>query len=470
MESQDKNEKKQTTKKKSTEKSKAYVKSYEKIEDAKEIIKEQKKIIKVEKQSIKNKKFGKFKKTKFGKMLGKVCFIFDDEKNSYSFSEIIGVTIVSLLVGAFACFSVFTILSGGRNYFRLLKKLDKFYDVYDVITSNYNGNIDEDKLIESAISGMVSSVGDVYTNYNDIETTGEFEQMVSGTYEGIGCTILQTEDTIKVMDVYDKSPAAKTGILVGDVIKTVDGQETIKLGTQKLANYIKNEAKGKIEMVIVRDGKEMTVTLERAKVEMPTVTKEVYEKNDKKIGYISISIFSSVTAKQFEKALNDLEKDGIDGLVIDVRENSGGYLSSVTDITSLFLPRGKVIYQIQIDNKKKVTKDKTIEKREYPIAVLTNNGSASASEILAAAIKESYNGHIVGTKTFGKGTVQQVKKLKDGSMIKYTVENWLTPNGNWINDNGIEPTTVVEMNNEYYEDPKTENDNQLQRALELISE
>ena len=473
MKKQDKNVKKIVSDKENInqqEKPKAFLKNYEKIIEAKKVIKEQKKIIKTQKQSIKNKKFSMFKKTKFGKMLGKVCFIFDDEKNSYSFSEMLGVTIASLLVGAFVCFSVFTILSGGRNYFKLSKKIDKFYDVYDVITSNYNGNIDEDKLIESAINGMVSSVGDVYTNYNDTKTTDEFEQLVSGTYEGIGCTILQTDEAIKVVSVYDKSPAAKAGILSDDIIKLVDDKDALELGTEKLANYIKNESTGEITMVIVRNGEEKTITLKRAKIEMPTVTKEIYELNDKKIGYINISIFSSVTAKQFEKALNELEKSEISGLVIDVRDNNGGYLSSVTDILSMFLPRGKAIYQIQIGNKKKVTKDKTVEKREYPIAVLTNNGSASASEILASAIKESYEGYVVGTKTFGKGTVQQVKKLKDGSMIKYTVENWLTPNGNWINDNGIEPTNEIQMDNKYFEDPKAENDNQLQKALELISE
>ena len=164
-----------------------------------------------------------------------------------------------------------------------------------------------------------------------------------------------------------------------------------------------------------------------------------------------------------------MEEKGIDGLVIDVRDNSGGYLTSVTDIVSSLLPKGKAIYQIQVNDNTKVTKDKTTEKREYPIAVIANGASASASEILAAAIKESYKGYVVGTKTYGKGTVQQVKKLPDGSMIKYTVENWLTPDGNWINEKGIEPTDEVKLDEKYYKEPKVENDNQLQKALELVS-
>ena len=440
------------------------------IIEAKKIIKEQKKKIRLEKENIRRKRRNKFKKTKFGKIFYKVFFLFSEDKNNYTFSEVFGITIVSLVLGAFACFSIFMILSGGRNYFKLSKHMDKFYDVYDVITSNYYGNVEEDKLIEAAINGMVSSVGDVYTSYNDAVTTDEFDQMVSGTYEGIGCTILQTENEVKVVEVYKNSPADKAGILSNDIIKSVDGKDANELGTQNIANYIKTEAEGEIKLVIIRDGDEKTFTLERDKVEIPTVSKEIYEKNDKKIGYIDISIFSSVTAKQFKKALLELEEDGIQALVIDVRNNNGGYLSSVTDITSLLLPRNRAIYQIQVNNKKKVTKDKTIDKREYPIAVLTNGGSASASEILAGAIKESYNGYIVGTKTFGKGTVQQVKKLKDGSMIKYTVENWLTPNGNWINEKGIEPTHEIALDEAYIESPSSDTDNQLQKALELVSE
>ena len=222
-------------------------------------------------------------------------------------------------------------------------------------------------------------------------------------------------------------------------------------------------------MVVMRDKNELTFTLERAKVEIPSVVTKTFTKNDKKIGYVGISIFFFFFAKQFESKLLELEKTDISSLVIDVRDNNGGYLSSVTDIVSLLLPKGEIIYQVQKDKKKEITKDRTVAKRDYPIAVLTNNGSASASEILAAAIKESYHGYVVGTKTFGKGTVQEVKKLSDGSMIKYTTQNWLTPKGNWINGVGIDPTDEVKLDDKYYKEAIDENDNQLQKALELVS-
>lgn len=444
-----------------------------KILEYKTIIKEQKKKIKLEKKAIRRQKRENFKKSKFGKsflgkILGKIFFAFSD-KDAYSFSDIFVTTIISLLLGFFACFSLFSILSGGRNYFKISREFGKFYDVYNVLLSNYNGTLSKDQLIDEAINGMVSSVGDTYTNYSDIKDTEDFDQMVSGTYEGIGCTIQKVEDGIKIVDIYDNSPAFKAGLKSNDIIVSVDNLVSKDVSVDRLSEYIKTEAKGKIKMVVMRDKNELTFTLERAKVEIPSVVTKTFTKNDKKIGYVGISIFSSVTAKQFESKLLELEKTDISSLVIDVRDNNGGYLSSVTDIVSLLLPKGEIIYQVQKDKKKEITKDRTVAKRDYPIAVLTNNGSASASEILAAAIKESYHGYVVGTKTFGKGTVQEVKKLSDGSMIKYTTQNWLTPKGNWINGVGIDPTDEVKLDDKYYKEAIDENDNQLQKALELVS-
>lgn len=440
-------------------------KEEKKILESKNIIKEEKKKIKLERLAIRKRKRDKFKKTK----LGRILLVFSGDANDYSFSEVFVITIVSLLIGAFACFSVFTFFTGGRNYFKIYKQFNKFFDVYQVLAENYYGDVDKDKLIDSAINGMVSSVGDVYTSYNDVDTALLFNDMVSGIYEGIGCTIQQLDNEITIIDVYDGSPAYKAGLKNGDIIKSVDKLDGTKVKVNELSEYIKNEAQGKITMVIIRDNEEKTFTLERGKVEIPTVSSKVFTRDGKKIGYINISIFSSVSAKQFKNKLLALEDEGIDSLIIDVRDNSGGYLSSVTDIASYLLPKGKVIYQVQKGNKKEKTQDKTSEKREYPIAILVNKNSASASEILAAVIKESYQGDVVGVTTYGKGTVQQVKKLSDGSMVKYTIENWLTPLGNWINEKGIEPTDKVELSENYFKNPNDENDNQLQKALELVT-
>ena len=437
-----------------------------KILDSKEIIKKEKEKIKVQRKNIRKKKIKNFKKTKLGSIFVNMFF---GENDSYSFSQVFVIVIISLLLGAFACFSLFTILSHGKNYFRLGRELSKFYDVYDVLNDNYYGEIDKDKLVEAAIEGMVSSVGDEYTNYSDIVEADAFNQTLSGKYEGIGCTIALIDKKVTVISVYDDSPAMKAGIKEGDIIKTTDKLVAAEIGVTKLADYIKNEASGEIIMVVVRDGEEISLTLKRSTVEVPVVMGKVYTVGDKKVGYIDISVFSSVVATQFKNRLLDLEKDGIDSLVIDVRNNNGGYLSEVTTILNYLLPKGAILYQVQRDNNKEITKDKTQEKREYPIAVITNGYSASAAEMLAAAIKESYHGYVVGEKTYGKGTVQQVKKLRDGSIIKYTTQNWLTPNGEWINEKGIAPTDEVKLSEEYYKNPISDNDNQLQKALQLVT-
>lgn len=441
-----------------------------KILESKRIIKEEKEKIKIEKRNIRNKKLAKLKNMNIYKFFNGIISMFKNDRDTYSFSELFVVTLVSLVIGAFACFSTLTIVSGGRNYFKLSKDLGKFLDVYDTLIDNYYDEVDKEDLIDNAIEGMVSSVGDVYTSYADIEATNEFNELVSGIYEGIGCTIQLQEDGLKIIEIFDDGPSKKAGLEVNDIILKVDDKViTTDTDVNELSNYIKTKDDGHIEMVISRDDEEKTINLKRGKVETPVVRTEVYEKNGKKIGYMSISIFSSVSSKQFKNKLLELEKEEIDGLVIDVRNNNGGYLTAVTDIASYLLPKGKIIYQVQKDNKKEATKDKTSTFRKYPIAVLVNGNSASASEILAASIKESYGGFVVGTKTYGKGTVQQVKTLTDGSMVKYTVENWLSPDGNWIDSNGVEPTNVIELDSHYYEEPVESNDNQLQEALNLVS-
>lgn len=433
-------------------------------------IREEKKKIRLEKKKIKKQKYEKFKKTKIGRIFDRIFSFVRVDRDTYTFAEVLVITICSLVVGVFACFSVFVVLSGGKNYFVLSKDLSKFVEVYNTLIENYYDDVDKEKLINSAIDGMVSSVGDTYTGYVDTENTEQFDELVSGIYEGIGCTIQQQEDGIKVIEIFEDSPSEKAGLKVDDLILKVDDKDVTKMTATELSDYIKTESSGKIKMVVLRGEKEVELNLIRDKVETPVINSTIYERNDKKVGYMSISIFSSVASKQFENKLKALEKEGIDSLVIDVRGNNGGYLTTVTDIASQLLSKGKKLYQIEKDGKKEVTKDKTTTSRSYPIAILVDGGSASASEILAAAIKESYGGFVVGTTTFGKGTVQQTKKLSDGSMIKYTIENWLTPDGNWINEVGVEPTHKVELSEEYYNNPIIENDNQLQKALELVSE
>lgn len=440
-----------------------------KIEESKEIIKEAEENIKKEKEKIRKRKKAIFKSGKFYKIIKPIIEPFASKEKKYTFSESLFATTLSFLLGGFICFSVISILCHGTDFIKTTKKLDKFIDAYETLVDNYYGYIDENTLIDDAITGMLSNIDDKYTEYSNSKDTSEFNELVKGTYEGIGCTILQNEANISIYEIYENSPAEKAGLKKDDIILKVDGIDAKTVSIDALSNYIKTEAKENISMTILRDKKEKEISITREKVEMPAVSSKIIDKEGKKIGYLEITLFTSVASKQFGKKLLELEKQNISGLVIDVRGNSGGYLSTVVDIVSQLLPRGKVIYQIEKNDKITSHKDKTNEHRTYPIAVLVNGASASASEILASSIKESYGGFVVGTITFGKGTVQQIKELSDGSMIKYTVENWMSPNGNWINKKGVTPTHFVSLTEEYINNPKDELDSQLQKALELVS-
>ena len=392
------------------------------------------------------------------------------EKDTYSVKEVITVMLFSIGIGFLMCLGCINLITG-KNYLRVTKDLSKVVDTYYAIVDNYYKDLDKEKLIDGAVEGMISQVGDTFTSYSAATDAETFSETIKGSYEGIGCAIAKyNTGEIKVIEVFPSSPAEKAGLLVGDKIIKVDNEDYIDKTSVDISNYIKNSGKDKIILTVERENKEIDITINLSKVEIPYVSSKILEQNDKKIGYIAISLFSGNSYKQFKNNLEKLEKEKIDGLIIDVRDNSGGYLSSVTDISNMFLEKGKIIYQLEDPKGTIKKKDTTKEKRTYKVAVLINSSSASASEILASAIKESYkDGLVVGTKSYGKGTVQETKKLLDGSMIKYTTQKWLTPNGNYINEKGVEPTNEVELSEEYYQNPTEENDNQLNEALNLLT-
>lgn len=393
-----------------------------------------------------------------------------NEKDTYTVKEVIIVMLFSIGIGFLMCIGCINLITG-KNYLRVTKDLSKVVDTYYAIVDNYYGDLDKNELIDGAVEGMISKVGDTFTSYSAATDAETFSETIKGTYEGIGCTIAKYDTgEIKVIEVFPSSPAEEAGLLQGDIIIKVDNEDCTDKESQDISNYIKNSGKDKVVLTIERENKELDITINLSKVDIPYVTSKIIEHNDKKIGYIIVSLFSGNSYKQFKTNLEKLEKENIDGLIIDVRDNSGGYLSSVTDIANMFLEKGKIIYQLEDAKSKVKKKDTTKEKRTYKVAVLINSSSASASEILASAIKESYkDGLVVGTTSYGKGTVQETKKLLDGSMIKYTTQKWLTPNGNYINEKGVEPTNEVELNEEYYQDPTEENDNQLTEALNLLT-
>lgn len=424
---------------------------------------------KVKKNKLKNNKIVKKIVSFFSKIKKKFSIFETDKTAIYTFKEVLVIMFFSLGLGFFSCISFVRIFSNGRDYQALSKDLSKLVDTYYAIKDNYYGELDTDLLVDSAIEGMVGAVGDVYTSYSDSGTADDFMQTVSGVYEGIGCTVSMTLDSqIIVVDMFENSPAEKAGVEVGDIIIKIDDIDYSEKNSNDMSNYVKNSKNKEVKLTVLREEEEKEIVIKREKIEIPYVDSEIIESNGEKIGYINVALFSSVVNEQFKSALENLEKEGINSLIIDVRGNSGGYLSSVTDIINMFLKKGEIIYQLEDNDGTVVKKDTTKEKREYPIVILVNGGSASAAEILASAIKESYGGFVVGTNTYGKGSVQQTTTLPDGSMIKYTTQNWLTPEGNWINEIGVEPTHIIELDDTFLENPIRENDAQLNKAIELL--
>lgn len=386
------------------------------------------------------------------------------QKKSITFNliEVIIMIMISILFGGIM--GSLVILSKGNATDEFL---EEFYATYDDITHDYYKKLDKGELVDAAIEGMVNYLDDPYSTFMNKKETETFSQTVDGEYRGIGVTIGMVDNKATVLAMFDSSPAKKAGIKVGDVLIKVNDQSVEKKTTDKIVELIKKQKK--VKLTVLREEKEYTFDVSLDDVVIPSVSSEIIEKNEKKVGKISVSVFAANTYSQFEKELNKLEKKKIDSLVIDVRDNPGGHLTQVSKILSLFLDKDKVIYQIKANKKKTKYYAENSYKRDYKVAVLINKNSASASEILAGAMKESYEATIVGITSYGKGTVQKEYSLSTGSSIKYTTEEWLTPKGNSINKKGIKPDLEVELSDEYKADPKSENDNQLQAVLDILT-
>lgn len=349
-----------------------------------------------------------------------------------------------------------------------ISKIDEIDSVFDKIVDDYYDTVDKNKLIEGAISGMLSVLDD-YTAYIDKNATISFNNKMRGEYYGIGIEALTIEGTgILVVDVTSGSPAERSGIKIDDMIIEVNGK-SLKNESAAYFSSLVSTTSEEMKLVISRSDRNLNISVKPEKVIIPSVTTNKFVVEGKNIGYIKISIFAANTDTQFATKLNELEQGGIDSLIIDVRNNSGGYLSSVSTILEMFMKKGTILYNVETKSSQTARRDTTDEYRDYPVAVLTNGSSASASEILAACFKENFNSEIVGNTTYGKGTVQEVINVLEGSSAKLTTKKWLTPNGEWINEKGLTPTIRVTLSSSYLENPTYENDNQLEKAIKALT-
>lgn len=354
--------------------------------------------------------------------------------------------------------------------------LNEFIKQYKYIINHYydSSKIDEKELLNVALKSILSELGmsDNYSSYMDEEQYNELNINLNGKYDGLGIRAYKENNDgyIIVLSVIEDSPASLADIKEGDYIKSIDGKDTDKMSTQEFSQYVLQSDSKKFVLKLIRDKEEISVSINKSSIELKSVESKIIENNSKNIGYIQISIFASNTYNQFKQQLESLEKDGIDSLIIDLRNNSGGHLKEVTKILNLFLDKQNVIYQLQKDDEPVKYYSKGNKNKEYPIIFLSNNATASASEVFIISLKENLGAKVVGTKTFGKGTVQELIQLENGDQYKITTKKWLSPQGVWVNETGgIEPDVNVSLNSDYLKNLSDSNDNQLKKAIEMSS-
>lgn len=344
------------------------------------------------------------------------------------------------------------------------ESLNEFLEVYSSIINNYYEDVDKSAMIDSAVDGMLDYLGEDYTTYLDQDATSELEERLAGSYRGIGMTV---GDKV-ILEITSGTPAAESGLQVGDTITGVDGVDVTQMSNEEVTDLIKGNKNDSVSLTVLRGEETLTFNVGIETIPISAINYKMLENN---IGYLQMEMFSATLDEQVASALADLENQGMQKLIIDLRGNTGGYLESAEATSSLFLEKGKLIYSLE--GKEATTQyfDETDEHTNYPIVIIINGQSASAAEILAAALKDSYGAILVGEKSFGKGKVQQTYNLSDGSMAKYTSAKWLRPNGSCIDGVGLIPDYIANMTYTY-DDTGVINgqiDSQLNKAIEIIS-
>jgi carboxyl-terminal processing protease len=339
------------------------------------------------------------------------------------------------------------------------KEFEKLYNAFDTIQDNYYKKIDENKLVNGAIDGMLQSLDDPYSDYMNEEEAANFHESISSSFEGIGAEIQEKDGYILIVSPLKGSPAEKAGLKPNDKVLSVDGKNIQGMSSTEAVLLIRGEKGTTVKLVVQRPGvtEPLNFSIVRDTIPIETVYGDMVTD---KIAKVQITTFSENTSTELISILNDLQSKGMEALILDLRQNPGGLLNQAVSISSLFVPEGKVLFKVEDrDGNIKEIMSEQKENPDIPLVVLIDKGSASASEILAGAVSESANVPLVGEKSFGKGTVQRAQDFSDGSNMKYTTEKWLTPEGNWIHEKGIVPDYEValpEYANISFVDPEQE--------------
>ena len=372
------------------------------------------------------------------------------------------------LFGALIVLSGAGVVSCGKRLSENAATDEKLSVLKGLIDENYIGETDEEALEEGIYKGYIQGLEDPYSVYYDEEETKDLYETTEGEYSGIGAVLSQNMDSgvITLVQIYEDSPADKAGLKDNDILTKVGDMEVTGMDLSEVVTYIKGEKGTDVDLTVLRgeEAEEITVTATRDTVEAQTVE---YEMLEDQIGYLPVTEFDSVTYDQYKEALDALTQQGMEGLVVDLRNNPGGNLNTVCDMLDLVLPEGTIVYTEDKDGNRETATSDDEHQIDVPMAVLVNGNSASASEIYAGAIQDYGIGTIVGTQTYGKGVVQQIFDLGDGTSVKLTIAEYYTPNGRNIDGEGITPDVEVEYE---ADESDPEADNQLEEAVDVLKE
>lgn len=385
-------------------------------------------------------------------------------RNRLSLSRFTLVDVIFLVI-IFSLLSVTITIFVFKKYIRInnTNDIDK---VYNQIINDYYEDVDKDELSKSAIDGMMKFLGEKYSIYMDTDSTNRLTEELDGKYHGVGVVVQYKDNKLVIVDLLKDSPAEKGGLQKGDQIIQLNDY-VVTEDTNATVNYIKEH--DEIAFLVRRNESDVIINIKTSDIDNPVTSSKIISKDDNNYGYIYLGSFTSAAYKQFKSELVSLEKENIKGLIIDLRDNRGGYLDQAELISSMFVQKGKTLFYLKDKNESKAWIDGTDEKRDYPIVVITNGNTASSSEVLAMSLKENNGALIVGTKSLGKGKVQETTSVSNDSMVKFTTAKWYSPNNNNIDGVGINPNYIVELSKKYYQYPIDKNDNQLNKAIEVLS-
>lgn len=401
------------------------------------------------------------------------------KKSFFIETVIIVVIIASLAIGFVAGY--FTRGNSSKTTAKS-NKTSLIDEAYEELNENwFNSTANEDvDIAHNAVSALALGLGDIHTEFWSAKEAATFNEGVDGNYVGIGVGYKVVSQGAMIMTVYDKSPAQDAGLHVGDIITKKEDVSLAGKEADEIKELIRGKSGTSVTISYLRKGKETEVSVKRADLDT-SVVYEIRESNDKKFGYIQLTTFGTTTGKEVEVALQHFKEANLDTLVLDLRDNGGGYLTAAQDILNLFVKSGEVIYQMQSKDGP-VQKTKATGDQKYNFVngyILVNGSTASASELVSGALQELCNYKLVGSKTYGKGTAQTQKELSDGSILKYTYAKWMTPKGNWIDKQGLIPNievkeidtsdiTTTELKEEYQVDQVSDVVKSMQKMLKIL--